>query len=116
MRQAYRVETVRAAELAERATVPDGTLMQRAAAGLAAVCAGILQRTPGYVYGARVTVLAGTGDNAGDALSAGAMLARRGAVVTAVIAVCRTHQAGLSALIEAGGRPSTGPDGTGLAD
>ena len=41
--------------------------MQRAAAGLAAVCAGLLPR----VYGARVVVLAGSGDNGGDALYAG---------------------------------------------
>ena len=36
MRSAYRVDTVRAAERALMDTLPDGTLMQRAAAGLAA--------------------------------------------------------------------------------
>ena len=54
--------------------------MQRAAAGLASVCATLL----GRVYGSRVVVLAGTGDNGGDALFAGARLAARGAQVTAV--------------------------------
>jgi ADP-dependent NAD(P)H-hydrate dehydratase / NAD(P)H-hydrate epimerase len=114
MRQAYRVETVRAAERALMATVPDGTLMLRAAAGLAATCAGILQRTPGHVYGARVTVLAGTGDNGGDALYAGALLARRGAAVTAIIPGGKAHQGGLRALTQAGGRQGTSLDSTDL--
>jgi len=60
MREAYRVDAVRAAEQALMALVPDGTLMRRAAAGLAAVSASLLLRSPGYVYGARVVVLAGT--------------------------------------------------------
>ncbi|MHC3394881.1 NAD(P)H-hydrate epimerase, partial [Streptomyces lavendulocolor] len=74
MRTAYRVETVRAAEAELMARLPDGALMQRAAAGLAAACAGLL----GRVYGARVVLLAGCGYNGGDALYAGARLARRG--------------------------------------
>ena len=82
MRKAHDVATVRAAEHALMATVPPGALMQRAAAGLAAVCAGLA----GKVYGARIVVLAGSGDNGGDALYAGARLARRGARVTAVAA------------------------------
>ncbi len=57
------------------ADLPDGALMQRAAAGLASVCSRLL----GKVYGSRVVVLVGTGDNGGDALYAGARLARRGA-------------------------------------
>jgi len=76
MREAYRVDAVRAAEQALMALVPDGTLMRRAAAGLAAVSASLLLRSPGYVYGARVVVLAGSGDNGGDALYAAALLAR----------------------------------------
>jgi ADP-dependent NAD(P)H-hydrate dehydratase / NAD(P)H-hydrate epimerase len=103
MREAYRVETVRTAERALMATVPDGTLMQRAAAGLASACTAILQRTPGHVYGAAVTLLVGTGDNGGDALYAGALLARRGARVTA-IAPGKAHEGGLAALLQAGGR------------
>jgi len=103
MREAYQVDAVRTAERAEMAVVPDGTLMQRAAFGLAAAGTAILQRTPGYVYGARVTVLAGTGDNGGDALYAGALLARRGARVTA-ITPGKAHEQGLAALLGAGGR------------
>ncbi|ORT59623.1 NAD(P)H-hydrate dehydratase [Streptomyces sp. CB03238] len=99
MRTAYRVETVRAAEAALMATLPDGALMQRAAAGLAAACAGLL----GRVYGARVVLLVGSGDNGGDALYAGARLARRGARVSAVQLGSRAHEGGLAALTGAGG-------------
>ena len=100
MRKAHDVATVRAAEHALMATVPPGALMQRAAAGLAAVCAGLA----GKVYGARIVVLAGSGDNGGDALYAGARLARRGARVTAVAAGGRVHEGGTAALRGAGGR------------
>ncbi|MET3986702.1 NAD(P)H-hydrate epimerase [Streptomyces sp. PvR034] len=101
MRTAYSVETVRAAEHELMARLPEGALMQRAAAGLAAVCAGLL----GRVYGARVALLVGTGDNGGDALYAGARLARRGAGVTAVLLDPeRAHAGGLAALRAAGGR------------
>jgi ADP-dependent NAD(P)H-hydrate dehydratase / NAD(P)H-hydrate epimerase len=105
MRKAHDVATVRAAEHALMATVPPGALMQRAAAGLAAVCAGLA----GKVYGAGIVVLAGSGDNGGDALYAGARLARRGARVTAVAAGGRVHEGGTVALREAGGRV-IGPD------
>lgn len=100
MRNAYAVEAVRAAERALMDKLPPGTLMQRAAAGLASVCARVLPA----VYGARVTVLAGSGDNGGDALYAGQRLARRGAQVTAVTAGSRVHEAGSGALRAAGGR------------
>ncbi len=80
MRLAHDVATVRAAERALMATLPDGTLMQRAAAGLASVCADLLDG----VYGARVVVLAGGGDNGGDAMLAGEILARRGARVDVI--------------------------------
>ena len=82
------------------AQLPSGTLMQRAAAGLASVCAGLA----GRVYGSRVVVLAGSGDNGGDALHAAARLARRGAAVLAVAAAPRVHDEGAAALRAAGGR------------
>jgi len=104
MRDAYQVATVRAAEQALMELVPDGALMARAAAGLAAVSASLLAQAPGHVYGARVVVLAGSGDNGGDALYAGAILARRGAAVTAIAAGSRTHPGGAAALKQAGGR------------
>ncbi|WP_406085309.1 NAD(P)H-hydrate dehydratase [Streptomyces virginiae] len=105
MRTAYSVETVRAAERELMARLPEGALMQRAAAGLAAACAGLLRRARGGVYGARVVLLVGPGDNGGDALYAGARLARRGAGVTAVpMDPERMHPGGLAALRAAGGR------------
>src|SRR5689334_16525917 len=75
--------------------------MQRAATGLATVCSRLL----GQTYGARVTLLVGAGNNGGDALFAGAHLAGRGALVTAVLLdPGRAHAAGLTALRTAGGR------------
>ncbi|MFD0266765.1 NAD(P)H-hydrate epimerase [Streptomyces sp. NPDC127106] len=101
MRTAYSVENVRAAERELMARLPEGALMQRAAAGLAAACADLLPK----VYGSRVVLLVGPGDNGGDALYAGARLARRGAGVTAVpMDPQRMHPGGLAALRAAGGR------------
>jgi hydroxyethylthiazole kinase-like uncharacterized protein yjeF len=103
MRQAWRVADVRAAEQALMATLPPGTLMQRAAAGLARRCAVLLADTGG-VYGARVLLLVGGGDNGADALYAGALLAGRGAAVTALLLrPDRVHLAALAALRAAGG-------------
>ncbi|MZG18393.1 bifunctional ADP-dependent NAD(P)H-hydrate dehydratase/NAD(P)H-hydrate epimerase, partial [Streptomyces sp. SID5914] len=53
MRTAYSVETVRNAERELMARLPEGALMQRAAAGLAAACAQVLARVAGRVYGSR---------------------------------------------------------------
>jgi ADP-dependent NAD(P)H-hydrate dehydratase / NAD(P)H-hydrate epimerase len=100
MRSAHTVADVRTAEHALMAKVPDGALMQRAAAGLAAICASLLDR----VYGARVVVLAGSGDNGGDALYAGARLADRGAQVIAIAAGSRLHEAATVELLAQGGR------------
>src|SRR5271166_3931668 len=104
MRDAYQVAAVRAAERALMEIVPDGALMARAAAGLASVCASLLARYPGHVYGSRMVVLAGSGDNGGDALYAGALLARRGVAVTAIAAGPKAHPGGTAALRAAGGR------------
>ncbi|MFF4586804.1 NAD(P)H-hydrate dehydratase [Streptomyces sp. NPDC001388] len=116
MRTAYCVDTVRAAERELMARLPEGALMQRAAAGLAAACAELL----GRVYGRRVVLLVGSGDNGGDALYAGARLARRGAGVTAVLtAPGRAHPGGLAALRRAGGAVAgtgAGEDLVGRAD
>ena len=103
MRQAWRVADVRAAEKALMATLPPGTLMHRAAAGLARRCALLLQET-GDVYGATVLLLVGSGDNGGDTLYAGALLAARGAGIKAVLLrPDRVHLASLAALRRAGG-------------
>jgi hydroxyethylthiazole kinase-like uncharacterized protein yjeF len=91
---------VRSAEQPLFAALPEGTLMHRAATGLATVCLRLL----GAAYGRRVALLVGSGNNGGDALFAGAHLARRGARVTAVLLdPDRAHAAGLAALRGAGG-------------
>jgi hydroxyethylthiazole kinase-like uncharacterized protein yjeF len=100
VRAAYDVATVRAAEQPLLEAQPEGTLMARAAAGLARVCAQLLDGA----YGARVLVLVGAGNNGGDVLHAGALLARRGARVEALLLADRVHEAGLAALRGAGGR------------
>jgi ADP-dependent NAD(P)H-hydrate dehydratase / NAD(P)H-hydrate epimerase len=100
VRLAHTAEQVRAAEEPLLARLPDGTLMQRASTGLARTGALLL----GRVYGARVVLLVGAGNNGGDALYAGAALARRGARVDALPVADRAHEAGLAALRRAGGR------------
>ncbi|MCO4699699.1 NAD(P)H-hydrate epimerase [Streptomyces sp. RO-S4] len=117
MRTAYGVETVRAAERELMARLPEGALMQRAAAGLAVVCADVLGRASGRVYGSRVVLLVGSGDNGGDALYAGARLARRGAGVRAVLlAPGQAHSGGLAALLRAGGRVVDAGGGIGAVE
>lgn len=102
MRHAHTVAQVRAAELASP-DLASGALMQRAARGLAHAVLDLL----GGAYGRRVVLLVGSGDNGGDALYAGAYLARRGALVDAWLLADRVHDAGLAALRAAGGRVTT---------
>ena len=71
MRSAHTVAQVRDAEAVLLAALPEGTLMQRAAYGLALAISDFL----GGSYGRRVLLLVGSGDNGGDALFAGALLA-----------------------------------------
>lgn len=112
MKYAYDVARVRAAERELMDRLPEGALMRRAAAGLAGVVAGILGEARGGVYGSRVLLLVGVGDNGGDALYAGAMLARRGALVHAVpVDPSRAHGGGIEALRAAGGRLASDPRG-----
>ncbi|MBO3734275.1 NAD(P)H-hydrate dehydratase [Glycomyces niveus] len=112
---AWSAAAVRRAEAQLMAQLPPGTLMQRAAAGLATECARLLrERSPGRrrrgVYGATVTVLAGPGDNGGDALFAAARLAKRGARVFAVPVMGeRVHPVAAAALTRAGGRLVANP-------
>ncbi len=112
MRTAHTVTAVRAAEQALMAKLPDGTLMQRAAAALASVCASLL----GEVYGARVVVLAGSGDNGGDALYAAARLAGRSAEVRAIAAGAKLHEAAAAELIARGGRLTPATDDSASSD
>jgi hydroxyethylthiazole kinase-like uncharacterized protein yjeF len=100
MRSAYAAAEIRAAEQPLLDSLPDGTLMQRAATALARRCADLL----GAVYGARVVLLVGSGGNGGDALYAGAQLARRGARVDALLVTDHALEPALEALHDAGGR------------
>ncbi len=102
MRHAHTADQVRAAEAALIASLPEGTLMARAASGIATAVIDLL----GSAYGRRVRLLVGSGDNGGDALYAGAALARRGCRVDAVL-LGSPHSAGLSAYLAAGGRIAT---------
>lgn len=101
MQGVYPVAQIRAAEAALMAGQPDGQLMQQAATALAGHCAQLLGRS----YGARVVLLAGAGNNGGDALFAGSRLAERGARVTALLLdPQRAHPAALAAFRRSGGR------------
>ena len=100
MRVALEVAQVRSAEQRAMSRLPPGALMQRAATGLAAACADLL----GDVYGRRIVVAVGSGDNGGDALFAGARLAARGAQVLALSLSDSVHAGGVAALRAAGGR------------
>src|SRR4051812_49387907 len=106
MKGVYPVAQIRAAEEAVLAGLPAGALMARAAHGLAVECAALL----GKVYGARVALLVGAGNNGGDALYAGQQLARRGARVDAVLTSDSVHSAGLAALHAANGRSVASSD------
>ncbi len=108
MRSAHTVAEVREAEEQLLAATPEGALMQRAAAGLAAALVDFLGRT----YGARVLLLVGAGNNGGDALYAGVALRGRGAAVDCVLlSPDHAHPAGLAAYRAAGGRVVDAPRG-----
>jgi NAD(P)H-hydrate epimerase len=98
-RVAYSAAQIRAAErpLLE-AGVP---LMQRAAAGLAQELRVLLEER-GSGPGARVLVLAGAGDNGGDALFAAAELAREETLVDVLATGSRIHDAAVRAALAAG--------------
>ena len=79
-------------------------LMQRAAYGLYAATAAALRDRRGRLYGASVSVLAGSGNNGGDALYAAARLLQRGASGTALLTGSAAHTGALEAFTAAGGR------------
>ena len=76
-------------------------LMWRASAALAAETAALLEMRGG-VPGSRLLVLAGAGNNGGDAMHAAALLAGQGARVTIVPTASQVHAAGLAAALAAG--------------
>ncbi|MGW6129390.1 bifunctional ADP-dependent NAD(P)H-hydrate dehydratase/NAD(P)H-hydrate epimerase [Cellulomonas sp. NPDC055163] len=106
---AYTAVDVRAAE--EPLLAAGVPLMDRAAFALAGVVVRELRARRARVAGSRVVVLAGGGKNGGDALHAGALLARRGVSVLAVATSERLHEGGLAALRSAGGSVVSVADG-----
>ncbi|MEU4743023.1 NAD(P)H-hydrate dehydratase [Actinosynnema sp. NPDC023658] len=99
MRGLWTTDRVRAAEERVMAVVPAGSLMRRAAFGVAVVAAELL------AGGRRVGLLVGAGNNGGDALWAGYYLRKRGVAVSAVLlSPDRVHAEGLAAFRRAGGR------------
>ncbi|WP_454728745.1 bifunctional ADP-dependent NAD(P)H-hydrate dehydratase/NAD(P)H-hydrate epimerase [Cellulosimicrobium protaetiae] len=128
MIEAWSAADVRAAE--EPLLAAGVPLMERASFALATVVARDLARRrsvalpdggrrDGRVTGARAVLLVGSGNNGGDALHAGAYLARRGVDVLAVLTGEHAHAGGLAALRDAGGRVEVlvgSPDDTTRAD
>ncbi|MFT3861880.1 bifunctional ADP-dependent NAD(P)H-hydrate dehydratase/NAD(P)H-hydrate epimerase [Micropruina sp.] len=103
MRPVYLAETIRAAEAPLLEALP-GVLMQRAATALASVLLRELRAVRGAVYGARVLLVVGSGNNGGDALYAGARLSGRGVRVAAWRTSQRVHESAWAAFRAAGGR------------
>jgi hydroxyethylthiazole kinase-like uncharacterized protein yjeF len=79
MNRLYSVAEIRAIEHAAAAVLPDGALMQRAGQSGANAALDLLPLSTNH---AKVLVLAGPGNNGGDALEAAAHLAYAGATVT----------------------------------
>jgi len=102
---AHLVADVRAAESALAATLPDGELMRRAAAGLANALAFV-------PAGEVVLMLIGPGDNGGDALCAAPHLLDRGVRVDlCLLDETRVHTEGLRQATAAGARVVAEPAG-----
>ncbi|WP_240038124.1 bifunctional ADP-dependent NAD(P)H-hydrate dehydratase/NAD(P)H-hydrate epimerase [Actinomyces procaprae] len=91
--------------------------MHAAAHAVARVAVQELRGARGAVPGARVLLLVGGGHNGGDALLAGALLARRGCAVTAAPATTtdRLHAGALNAARAAGVRLAADPMGAARA-
>lgn len=78
--------------------------MRLAGHGLALGVVSVLRGRGHRVYGARVMLLIGSGNNGADALFAGAHLASQGARTTALLTSARTRADALAAFARAGGR------------
>ncbi|MCC3276119.1 NAD(P)H-hydrate epimerase [Arthrobacter sp. zg-Y20] len=106
MISAYTGTSVRRAEQPLLAAGQGAELMQRAAYGLYAATAAELAARR-RIYGSRVVVLAGSGNNGADALYAASRLAARGAAVTALLTSQAAHSEALAAVRAEGGRVAT---------
>ncbi|WP_285727499.1 NAD(P)H-hydrate dehydratase [Psychromicrobium xiongbiense] len=117
MFEAYTGTAIRAAERPLIDAGQGAALMLRAAHGLSLAIVRRLRdgraspgRRGGRVYGSRVALLVGSGNNGGDALFAGAQLCRRGVRTTALLTSERTHAEALQAFLAAGGRVVRWPE------
>lgn len=104
---AYRAGAV--AEAERRLTAATDRYMHHAAHALALAAVRELRATAGRMRGRGVLLLVGGGHNGGDALLAGALLARRGCDVTAAVATGRPHAAALEEARRAGVRSAASP-------
>ena len=104
---AYRAEAVARAE--RDLTARTDRYMRRAAHALALAAVRELRSAAGRVTGRGVLLLVGGGHNGGDALLAGALLARRGCVVTAALATDHPHADALEEARRAGVSPAPEP-------
>ena len=104
---AYRAGAV--AEAERRLTAATDRYMHHAAHALALAAVRELRATAGRTRGRGVLLLVGGGHNGGDALLAGALLARRGCDVTAAVATGRPHAAALEEARRAGVRSAASP-------
>ena len=92
---------IRVAEQRAMRHVSEARLMARAADAVAAECEAILHTRFGRTSG-NVVVLAGTGNNGGDAMLAGARLHYRGTETTVVLVGPHAHDMGLGECLAAG--------------
>lgn len=98
VRAAWSADAVREAERATGELLTDGTLMRRAARGVADEVKRVVRMRAAQ----HVVVLVGPGNNGGDALFAAADLAGDGIRSTIVLVAEKAHEAGLAAVQDAG--------------
>ena len=103
----HSVASILAAEHAHDGELASGVLMERASTGLAHSVLRLLKQVRGSVVGARVVLAIGSGNNGGDALFAGAYLAKRGLRVDALTVDQRVHGVGLQSFVRSGGTVRT---------
>lgn len=107
MIRAYEADVIRVAEEPLLAATRPDELMKLAAFAVATEVLRELARRGERRSGSTALLLVGGGDNGGDALYAGATLARRGLQVTAALMTDRAHPRGLAAARAAGVRVET---------
>ncbi|ALG84167.1 bifunctional ADP-dependent NAD(P)H-hydrate dehydratase/NAD(P)H-hydrate epimerase [Gordonia phthalatica] len=101
----YTAAQIRAAEEATGDLLTGGVLMARAASAVAGAVLTRLRMRTGGTYGRHVLLVVGAGNNGGDALYAGATLAKRGVRTSALLlSPDRAHTGGLAAFLRASGR------------